>query len=82
MSILAARRQGGSNDTIEAPAGSNQWSVATWVQPPRFGTKEYCERAATVMNALKKVAEFRAHGSERTAWTTRSTTHTAVSPTP
>ena len=52
---------------VEAPAGSNQWSVATWVQPPRFGTKEYCEHAATVMNALKKVTDFSGQGRDSAA---------------
>ena len=52
---------------VEAPTGSNQWSVATWVQPPQFGTREYCERAATVMNALKKVTDFRGQGRDSAA---------------
>jgi hypothetical protein len=40
-----------------------KWSVATWVQPPRFGTKEHCERAATVMT--KKVTDFSRAGTAR-----------------
>jgi hypothetical protein len=40
---------------VEAPAGSKQWSVATWVHPPRFTAKEHCEAARTTMNAMKAI---------------------------
>ena len=51
---------------VEAPGGSGQWRVATWVQPPRFAVREHCEGARTAMNALK-VIDFRTHGLDSEA---------------